>query len=643
METYHVPIPSIENIQVLKYLRSNGLLTQWETIDKETGAVLDTERPTYYELIEKVDGKCKWDEDRVFEWHEQKYNERGQPVGTVKQKYFNVHAYGRMMHQINTFNNRKVPGKNILQQLNAIGKYGKHGFNETIYSGTEPREKPYIEKHIETVDVMFRNIVNLTFIMYEQLQEENRVDDILQKENDNTRRTIKRVQVILSSMLWKYPTLIIHIPIEKAFQISLSYDEDRHKWDSWYVRQLLYHAPFFFQRPYWSKTSKIKEEHRVYLYHMFTYQSQNRNGEYWALDNKEIHELCGTELDRIKYLTPPNERQHFNKLTRARQALTRQAFGDNESINYSTEHQQFVGVVVGLWIEKKLTPFQIKMKTVKAWQDQFQDRFGYKLDRNYLIQCIDAEMKTVDWWKDADTTRLRRGKTTVGRKEAERESIPITQPSRPVREGVKKVIPATVRKTLDEVGYDSSGGSDVYESDTSYVERPAISKKIIWKEDNYDSGGGSDVYSSDDSNEEDETKSDYEEQVGVFKSRKVYDISDDDLPQDTQTLKGNERKARQWITDYIYTKDLLGPDDPEQAKWYTGISKTNKALILKGIEQFKVDNASSFLDEIIRQYKNGTYDGMTLNNYNASRRKRGIWKENVRIKQEFLKQKQRSL
>jgi len=203
---------------VLKYLRSNGLLTRWETVDKDTGTVLDTERPTYYELIEKVNGKCMWDEDRVFEWHEQNYNERGQPVGTVKRKFFSVHAYGRMLHQINIFNNRKVPGKNILQQLNGItNKYNETAFNESNYDGNVAVQKPYIKKHIETLDMMFRNMVNLTFILYEKIQEG---DDILMKdkklEPDDARSAIKRVQVILSSMLWKYPTLIIHIPIEKA-------------------------------------------------------------------------------------------------------------------------------------------------------------------------------------------------------------------------------------------------------------------------------------------------------------------------------------------------------------------------------------------------------------------------------------------
>lgn len=642
METYHVPLPSIENKIVLKYLRNNGLLTLWETKDRDTGAVLDTERPTYYELIEKVDGKCKWDEDRVFQWHEQKYNERGEPVGVAKTKFFSVHAYGRMIHQINIFNNRKVPGKNILQQLNGItNKYGKYSFNESIYDVNVAVQKPYIKKHIETLDMMFRNMVNLTFILYEKIQEG---DDTLLKdkqlEPDDARRAIKRVQVILSSMLWKYPTLIIHIPIEKAFKISLSYEENKNKWDSWYVRQLLYHAPYFFQRPYWSKKRNIKEVHSVYLYHMFTYQTRNRDGEFWAMDNLSIHELCGTELERIKYLTPYAHQKEFNKLRHARQELTRQAFGDNEAMNHSTEHQQFVGVVAGLWVEENLTPFQIRMKPIREWQEKFKDRFGYKLDRNYLVQCIDAEMKSVDWWSNTDTDRLRRGKTTVGRKEAEQESIP---PTRPVREGVKKQIP-TVRKTIDEVNYDSSGGSDIYESDTSYVERPPISKNIIWKEDNYDSSGGSDVYSSADSSEEDETKSDYEEQVGVFKSRKVYNISDDDLPQDTQTLSDNERKARQWITDYIYNNELLGPDDdPEQAKWYTGISKTNKALILTAIKQFKLDSPAEFLDEIIRQYKDGIYDGMPINDYKYSRRRRGIWKEKVRIKQEPVQKTQRSI
>ena len=61
------------------------------------------------------------------------------------------------------------------------------------------------------------------------------------------------------------------------------------------------------------------------------------------------------------------------------------------------------------------------------------------------------------------------------------------------------------------------------------------------------------------------------------------------------------------------------------------------------MKRFKLDNPSVFLDEIIEQYKKGIYDGMGLNDYNASRRRRNIWKENVRIKQEPIKKTQRSV
>ena len=90
---YNVTIPSIEDDKVISYLRSTGQIQPWEIKERDK---IFSNRPTYRELVEevnvKVNGKwkwvCKWDNDAVFEWHEQMYNERGNPVGKINKKYF---------------------------------------------------------------------------------------------------------------------------------------------------------------------------------------------------------------------------------------------------------------------------------------------------------------------------------------------------------------------------------------------------------------------------------------------------------------------------------------------------------------------------------------------------------------------------
>ena len=54
---YNVPIPSVENDQVLLYLKNTGQINVWETVRK--GKVTTT-RPTYKELIEEVKIGDKW-------------------------------------------------------------------------------------------------------------------------------------------------------------------------------------------------------------------------------------------------------------------------------------------------------------------------------------------------------------------------------------------------------------------------------------------------------------------------------------------------------------------------------------------------------------------------------------------------------
>ena len=213
---YNVQIPSIEDDDIKNYLIQTKQVRPWER--KRNGKITST-RPTYRELIEEVAvyenkkfrWRCKWDNDAVFYWTEQSYNERGRPVAKAHKKMFSVHAYGRMLHNIN-------PKRNILRELNNIrGIDG--GFNSTDDDGYK---KAYIDKYIETPDLFFKNMVNLTFDQHEfmELIDEKRetLQQQLQKELKNaaTRRIIKRVQPVLSDMLHKHSTLVIHIDIERA-------------------------------------------------------------------------------------------------------------------------------------------------------------------------------------------------------------------------------------------------------------------------------------------------------------------------------------------------------------------------------------------------------------------------------------------
>jgi len=602
---YHVPIPSIENEWVIKYLGANELIKEWSIKNVKTKRFESTERPTYLELLENG----KWNEDKVFSWTEQKYDERGQPAGRAKRKYFSVHAYGRMLHQIH-------PGNNILKQLSDI-----------------PNINQYMSKHIETPDILFRNLVRRTFFLYEDMSGTG------SSSREETTHQIKRLQHILSIMLWKYPSLIYQISVEKALRISTTHREQtegrqkKHYYDSWYVRQLLDYAPFIFQRPYWSKTRgrNIKEDHNVYLYHMFTYQTKYRNGDLWPLSQREIHDLCGSELKRIRELTPYKEIHYFNKLSPARQLLTRQAFGENDANTTVRLHEQYVGLIITSWTEQGLTPYQIRMKTLEAYEKEFNKRFGYELTREYILQCIENEMKTVSWWNEEDMDRLRRGKKRVGREERARQSIPL---ARPEREGkIKKYIfEDEEKKVVDMYNDDSDGGSSIYERNPSPT---PLQKSII--ESGYDSKGGESVYENEDTSEE-ETKSDNEETVRRrVESINVYDISDED--EDTVPLTDDEKSARRYITDVIYRYDLLAYQEggKTQAKAYR-VSKTWKEKMLKNMKRWDISNPKKFLEEIIYQYKNGKYDGMAFNDYNYSRRQRNIWKEGTpEVKKEITK------
>ena len=525
---YNVRIPSIEDEDVEKYLIETKQVILWER--KRYGKITST-RPTYRELIEEVNvyenkkivWRCKWDKDAVFYWTEQTYNERGRPVGKTYKKMFSVHAYGRMLHNIN-------PNRNILRELNNIrGIDG--GFNST---DDDDYKKAYVDKYIETPDILFRNMVDLTFDQYEFMEIIDEKRDKQQQQlkkalkNAATRRVIKRVQPVLSDMLHKYSTLIIHVDVERALRISNSYrrrtfkGKVKHEWDKWYIRHLLYFAPFFFQRPYYSKKRDIMEEDDVYLYHMFTYQTKNRDGDLWALSNGEIRELCGEELDRIRELTPRGQRIPFNRLPDNRRFLVRQAFGELEPT--ADPHVQFVGVIMGRWIEKGYDNFAIKMQPLKEYRKLFDEEFHYRLSRTYILNCIQKKMSEVEWWDDEDMSRLRQNSTVVPSFDVvKRESIPLAPPAMP---------PAPPTKSnFNPNNYSSGSDNSAYESDSGDEEVP-VRKSFnpnTYKSDS-DSDGSDTVYHTEQIDEFTTITAplinltlDSDEEVPVPKARKPFD------------------------------------------------------------------------------------------------------------------------
>lgn len=556
---YNVTIPSIEDEKVIAYLKSTGQIQPWER--KKSGKIF-SDRPTYRELVEEVniqvDGKwkwaCKWDNNAVFEWHEQMYNERGDPVTKIKKKYFSVHDYGKMIHGIN-------PKKNILLELLSIqGIDG--GFNSTDdYDYT----KAYIDKKIETPDLFFRNMVALTFNQYEDLEiifPEDEQSKKLKKmiKNAATRRVLKRVQPVLADMIQKYPTLIIHVNIEKALKISLSYELVKkgkkivHKWDDWYIRHLLHFAPFFFQRPYYSKRRQISEENNVYLFHMITYQTKFRDGEFWALTNREINQLCGDIVKRIKELTPRGQRIPFNRLPTKRQNLVRQAFG--ELSPNSNVHVEFVGVIMSRWIDEDLTTYQMKMKPFKEYRKAFDEEFKYRLKTAYILDCIEEKMQDVSWWDDEAMRRLR---GNIGR-----SSAPVQEPP------IKK---EPTRQAFQPVTYDSSSGDD--ENDTRKA--PPITRNNF---DTYSTGDDTGYEDSD--NIEETYDSDNDDEKSVYEGsssseddtpRKEFDADAYESEDDVDTITNNVES----MTVSIPVINLISPtSSPKQRRKKKIVKKPQK-------------------------------------------------------------------
>lgn len=553
---YNVPIPSVENDQVLLYLKNTGQINVWETVRK--GKVTST-RPTYKELIEEVkigdEWRRKWDTDKVYEWHEQLYNEFGKAIGNPVKKYFSVQAYARMLHEINEKDN-------ILQQINRIKNVdGLEGFNDTYEEDGEDYVKPYLQKHIETPNLFFRNMCQLTFKMYEDLTDPYN-DEITPSTNQANRKVISLVHRVLDDMLQKYPTLIIHLDIERSLKISLSYQKVErngkvvHEWDTWYIRHLLHYAPYLFQRPYYSKERGITEDNNVFLYHMLTYQTANRDGDFWALTNKEINELCGKTLKDVKDLTPHGQRIPFNRLSTAKRLLVRQAFGDrNESID---EHVQFVGVIIGRWIDKNLTNDQIKRQSLKEYEDEFKKDFKYTLTKKYILSCIEKRMSTVDWWDESDTQRLRKGRVQVGERIRVKKEKTTEQELKKREDNTEKTKSSEeeredfTSKIVDEAAYytgSDSGQSEYDSSDdefnrgkkvrneydyyTGSDEEKEESKRKIVDEVNYDTGSDGGISESEDSDDEATRRK-------IIRNENAYDTgSDSSSPETASFTYGN--------------------------------------------------------------------------------------------------------
>lgn len=304
---YNVPIPSITDEVILKYLCSDKhkskLVHEWKWRQESkkakgtktiTVTTEHTNRPTYEEMI-----TCDaFPHDKAFTWPEQFYDERGHAIGKTKKKIFSLHRYGRFLHQI-------AP-HNILLQLKNSG---------LTYDTTESA-KEYITKVIETPDVLFKNLVFETQLKHQD------------PDYSTQSKVIEKVQTLLSAMIWKYPTFAIHIDFKRSLNIWWSYNTDKNTWDRWYISQLLAFAPRLFQRPYYSKKNpKISIYDGVYAYHLFTFQTLYFNNKRQYFTRKELQALCGNHLKKVEEFTPKAFRIHYKDLTWEKQQLVQKCYG----------------------------------------------------------------------------------------------------------------------------------------------------------------------------------------------------------------------------------------------------------------------------------------------------------------------------
>ncbi len=379
----NIPIPSITDKFIISYLEDNNLINKWNIkLKNEKGEVIGikTERPTYRQLCSNDE---EWKHDKVFEWHEQYFDERGNNVGAAEPKLFSIHTYGKFFYNITPKNH-----DSIFEQLE------KTKLSIFLKDGAE---KLYYDQHIQTPDEFFTKIMELTMLKHEDIY-------------DDKKSLIKKLQRMLAQMLKKYPSLAIHIDFLKALEISISYEQEVDKnlnivalsWDNWYLKQIINYVPYLIQRPYYNKEKKIKPQNQIYAYHLFTYQSLFFNGKRKYLTDTEINDLCGKDLKRVYELTPAAFRVHYRNLNEAKQRLVRKCFDDVEG-GIEKTHEEYIQELINQWLEKdKYTKKSIQSKGSGEIKAAFRKKYGRGWKGSYITERISKVINDIEWWGTAE-------------------------------------------------------------------------------------------------------------------------------------------------------------------------------------------------------------------------------------------------
>ena len=379
----NVPIPSITDKFIISYLEENDLINEWNIkLKNDKGEVIgiETARPTYRELCSNDE---EWKHDKVFVWHEQRFDERANNVGSAEKKLFSIHTYGRFFYKMTPENH-----DSIFEQLKQTGL--------TIFL-SDGNDKLYYDQHIQTPDEFFTKIMELTMLKHAD-------------EYSNDVDTIKKLQRMLAQMLKKYPSLTIHIDFLKALKVSMSYQQEVDNmmnivslsWDNWYLKQIINYVPYLIQRPYYNKEKKIKPQNQIYTYHLFTYQSLFFKGKRKYLSTTEINDLCGKDLKIIYELTPAAFRVHYRDLNEAKQRLVRKCFDDVEG-GIEKTHEEYIQGLINQWLEKdKYTKKSIQSKGTGEIKATFRKKYGKGWKGSYIVERITKVVNDIEWWGSAE-------------------------------------------------------------------------------------------------------------------------------------------------------------------------------------------------------------------------------------------------
>lgn len=382
----NVPIPSITDKFIISYLEENKLINKWNIkLKNEKGEVIGikTERPTYRELCSNDE---QWKHDKVFEWHEQYFDERGNNVGAAEKKYFSIHTYGRFFYKMTPENHDSIFKQLEKTKLSIFLKDGE--------------KKLYYDQHIQTPNEFFTKIMELTMLKHTDQYDEEDENELL----------IKKLQRMLAQMLKKYPSLAIHIDFLKSLKVSMSYQQEVDKmmnivslrWDNWYLKQIINYVPYLIQRPYYNKEKKIKPQFQIYAYHLFTYQSLFFNGKRKYLTDTEINDLCGKDLKRVYELTPSAFRVHYRDLNEAKQKLVRKCFNDVEG-GIEKTHEEYLQELINQWLQKdKYTKKSIQSKGTGEIKAAFRKKYGRGWKGSYITERITKVINDIEWWGTAE-------------------------------------------------------------------------------------------------------------------------------------------------------------------------------------------------------------------------------------------------